>query len=371
MVDKKLAFESRSEQANADLLRVARQLRGMQQGEAASRLRVSQAVLSRMENRLAGIPSDLLDRMAAVYELPKSFFLQTDPVLGAPVSVHPMWRRKSTVSAREMDQIIAELNIRLMHLRRLLQAVDVEATHSIPSLPVEEFKGDIERIAAMVRSQWQMPPGPVQNLTRVLESAGVIVVHSAMAGSAVDGVTFSAAGLPPLVLLNSDQPTDRMRFTLAHELAHLVMHRTQPTREMEQEAHQFASFFLLPTRDIKPHFTRRIDLRLLAELKPVWRVSMASLLMKAKSMNLLAYNQERYLWQQFSSNNIRLREPPELDFQIEAPTVLTDLFKAHIDELRYSISDLSSMLHMQPKELSYLYGIGRPFNPKANLRIVK
>jgi Zn-dependent peptidase ImmA (M78 family) len=85
---------------------------------------------------------------------------------------------------------------------------------------------------------------------------------------------------------NVEQPADRMRFTLAHELGHLVMHHDQPTQSMEQEANEFASAFLMPARDIRPHFARRVDLRLFAELKPVWRVSMASLLMRARSLGI-------------------------------------------------------------------------------------
>ena len=270
---------------NADMLRVARQLRGFQQGDAAARLGVSQAMLSRIENKLAGVSDELIARAAAVYDLPSTFFTQSDPVLGAPVSVHPMWRRKSTVTAREMDQIVAELNIRLMHLRRLLEAVEVEATYHIPRMPVDEFKGNVERIAALVRAQWQLPSGPIDNLTRAVEAAGIVVAHSPLGSSAVDGVTFSAPGLPSLIVLNTDQPGDRMRFTLAHELGHLVMHHNQPTQEMEQQANEFASCFLMPAQDIRPYFAqRRIDLRLLAELKPVWRASMASLLMRARSL---------------------------------------------------------------------------------------
>jgi Zn-dependent peptidase ImmA (M78 family) len=358
---------------NANMLRIARQLRRFQQGDAAARLGISQAMLSRFENQLAALSDEILDRAAAAYDLPKSFFVQTDPVLGAPVSVHPMWRRKASVSSREMDQIVAELNVRLMHLRRLLQAVDVESSFALPNLPVEQF-GDPERVAGLVRAQWQMPTGPVQNLTRILEAAGVIVVHSTLGGSAVDGVTFRAPGLPPLIVLNAEQPADRMRFTLAHELAHLVMHHDQPTQSMEQEANEFASAFLLPTRDIRPYFTRRIDLRLLAELKPVWRVSMASLLMRARSLGLLAYNQERYLWQQFSITKIRQSEPPELEFPTETATVLPELLGAHIDELGYSIADLATLLHVEPPELASLYGltITQAKDAKAaHLRIVK
>jgi Zn-dependent peptidase ImmA (M78 family) len=356
---------------NANMLRIARQLRRFQQGEAATRLGISQAMLSRFENQLAGLSDDILDRAAAAYDLPRSFFVQSDPVLGAPVSVHPMWRRKASVSGREMDNIVAELNLRLMHLRRLLQAVEVEPSFQVPNLPFDQFN-DAERIAGLVRAQWQMPAGPVRDLTRVIEAAGVVVVHSPLGGSAVDGVTFRAPGLPPLVVLNVEQPADRMRFTLAHELGHLVMHHDQPTQSMEQEANEFASALLMPTRDIRPYFARRIDLRLLAELKPVWRVSMASLLLRARSLGLLAYNQERYLWQQFSIAKIRQSEPPELDFVAETATVLPDLLDAHIRELGYSIADLASLLHVQPPELASLYGLTITQDTRPpHLRIVK
>jgi Zn-dependent peptidase ImmA (M78 family) len=356
---------------NPDLLRVARQWRGLQQGDAAQLLGISQAMLSRLENRLSLFTDEVIERAAKAFDLPRTFFTQTDTVLGAPVSVHPMWRRKAAVTAREMEQIVAELNLRLMHLRRLLSAVEIEATYPIPALPVDEFES-VERIAALARAQWQLPAGPVLNLTRALEAAGIVVVHSNLAGSAVDGVTFAAPGLPPLIVLNASQPADRMRFTLAHELGHLVMHRTQPTQAMEDQANEFASYFLMPTQDIRPFYNRRIDLRLLAELKPVWRVSMASLLMRARSLGLLAYNQERYLWQQFNMAKIRQGEPPELDFPAETATVLPDLIDAHMGQLGFSLADLAGMLHLQADELSKLYGLSIvPEAQARHLRIVK
>lgn len=41
--------------------------------------------------------------------------------------------------------------------------------------------------------------------------------------------------------------------TLAHELGHLIMHKT-PSAEMEKEAYDFAGAFLMPRRDIAPFF---------------------------------------------------------------------------------------------------------------------
>lgn len=358
--------------ANADMLRVARQLRGLQQGEAAGRLGITQATLSRIENKITtGIGEDLIEKAAQTYDLPASFFYQPDPVLGAPVSVHPLWRKKASVTARDLDVIIAELNVRVMHLRRLLEAVELEVSYKIPRLDIETHE-DPETIAGLVRAQWSMPVGPVQNLTRTLEAAGVVVVHSALGGSAVDGVTFSAPGLPPLIVLNHDQPADRMRFTLAHELGHLVMHRGQPTKEMEDEANLFASAFLIPARDIRNAFNRRIDMRLLAELKPIWRVSMQGLLYRAGKLGLLSDNQQRYLWQQFSANRWRTREPVELDFLREAATVIPDLIEAHTQQLGYTIVDLAQLLRVNQTDLSSLYGISLSGPPKAaHLRLVK
>ena len=77
--------------------------KGFQQTEAAARLGVDQSLLSRMENGFLEPRDEVLIRAEADDEFPRSFFFLTDPVYGAPVSVHPMWRRKTDVTVREMD----------------------------------------------------------------------------------------------------------------------------------------------------------------------------------------------------------------------------------------------------------------------------
>jgi len=156
-----------------------------------------------------------------------------------------------------------------------------------------------------LRAYWEIPSGPIDNLTDLVEQAGVIVVHSSLGESVVSGVTFAVSGLPPLVVLNEEQPADRLRFTLAHELGHLVMHKF-PTPNMEDEANAFAGALLMPANDIRPYFAgRRIDFLLLAALKLEWKVAMQSLLMRARSLGMVTPKQERYLWQQLSIRKVR------------------------------------------------------------------
>jgi Zn-dependent peptidase ImmA (M78 family)/transcriptional regulator with XRE-family HTH domain len=357
---------------NGGMLRLGRQRRQLSQIDAAPLLGIDQSLLSRIENGLVEARDEVVLRAQSVYGLPRSFFYLTDPVYGAPVSVHPMWRRKADVSVREMDAIIAELNIRVFHLRRLLEGAEYVHANTLPRLDFDEF-GDAEKIAALVRAHWKIPTGPIKNLTVYVEQAGVLVVYSAMGGVAVSGVTFSAPGLPPLIVLNSDQPADRLRYTLAHELGHLVMHRF-PSPTMETEANEFASALLMPASEIRPYFIgRRVDLQLLAALKPEWRVSMQSLLMRAHGLGIITPNQAQYLWKQINARRMRLREPPELDFEPEQATVLDTLVRVHRESLGYSDADLAALLHYLEVDVRREYaGGGMSEKPlKRRLAIVK
>jgi Zn-dependent peptidase ImmA (M78 family) len=299
-----------------------------------------------------------------------SFFFLTDPVYGSPVSVHPMWRRKAAVSGREMDSVVAELNIRVIHLRRLLEGAEYVHATDIPRLDIEDYQ-DPDRVAGLLRAHWKMPSGPVRDLTLLVERAGVIVVHSPLSGASISGVTFAPPGVPPLIVLNSEQPADRLRFTLAHELGHMVMHKF-PTPKMEDEANKFASAFLMPTADISPYFIgRRIDLGLLAGLKREWKVAMQALLMRATSLGFVSRSQREYLWRQISARGFRLREPPELDFPPERPTVLESLFQVHREALGYSDAELARFLHIFELTLRQQYRLQSEKSQRPRIAILK
>jgi Zn-dependent peptidase ImmA (M78 family)/transcriptional regulator with XRE-family HTH domain len=352
-----------------EMLRLARQRTGFTQKHAAARLGIVQPVLSRFENGVSDPDDSFLLKASQVYDLPRAFFDLREPVYGPPVSVHPMTRAKADITARDLDMVTAELNIRAMQMRRFLDAVDFQPSTELPTLDIESY-GSAEEVAAIVRSHWRLPPGPVKNLTTLAERAGVIVGTSDFGGASVSGMTFKVPAQPPLVLLNVHHPADRMRFTLAHELGHLAMHRF-PTPTMEDEANEFASCLLMPTSEIGAAFKgRRITLQLLAALKPEWKVAMQALLMRAKALGYIDANQNRYLWQQISARGWRLREPAELDFEHEKPTVLKSIIRNHLEVLGYSLADLCNMVPIYEREFIRMYGPledQRPPRPRLSI----
>lgn len=341
---------------NPALLLLARQFRRLNQSDVASAAGLNQGHYSRIENGLVpeGPSAESVRRIADALNFPVSFFYLSDGLSGLPLSVHPMNRKKSAVSERVLKQIHAELNIRLIHLRRYLRAADLHPELPLPRIDADEGGGPQE-IARDLRKAWGIPEGPITNLTDYCERAGILVVWCNLE-KGVDGVSMSVRDLPPCIFLNRNAPPDRMRFSLAHELGHAVMHRI-PTDDIEDEANVFAGELLVPARALQRSLIgQRISLELLARLKAYWRVSMAFLLYRAGHLGMISRHQSEYLWKKFSALGWRSREPQETDFPYEEPTVFPRLLRLHSEDLEYDLHALQSLLHMSTPDLLNIYG---------------
>ncbi len=348
-------------QFNSKILLVARQARRLSQLELSELTGIDQGLLSKIENGLREPTEDVVTRISEKLGFPQGFFYQSGRIYGLPVSVHASHRKRCSVGMRQLDYIHAELNIRLWNLKKLLQSVELLPPElPMPYLDIDDYKGDIDKIADLVRKTWLLPRGPIENLTECLERAGCVVFWCDFDNIAIDGVTIASFhDMPICIFLNKDRPADRMRFTLAHELGHIVMHKI-PHPEMEEQADHFASAFLMPYSDIREQFGmigNRITLPNLAYLKPIWRVAMQALLMRAKSTGIISKNQSEYLWKQISIAKIRLHEPPELDFPHEEPTNLKTVLNLHIEELGYSVSELAEAVYLNESEFRQKYHI--------------
>jgi IrrE N-terminal-like domain len=122
---------------------------------------------------------------------------------------------------------------------------------------------------------WSVPFGPILNLTELLEDAGIVIVERPMEDE-IDAVSVWGPEECPVVLLNERYPADRKRQTLAHELGHLVMHFGDVTEHPEDEAHEFAREFLMPSREILPELVG-LKFAALPDLKRRWRCSMRNI----------------------------------------------------------------------------------------------
>lgn len=351
-------FTSTILSVNPEMILIARYSRRLTQAELARKIGVSQARVSKLENGLISATNEDLNGLCGALDYPPRFFRRRWELEGP--SIHEMYHRKrSRVAASLLNQVYAVATIQREQLNLLLQSTQT-IDHDFQAFPVDEFDGDVERVARIVRAMWRLPLGPVENLTRAVERAGGVVVLSAFGTKRIDGMSTWRAQSPPIFWLNRELPPDRWRWTLAHELGHVLLHSEGDSRvEMESEADRFAAEFLLPRAEIKPHLVG-LSLMRLAALKRRWKVSMQALIMRAYHLRMITERKRRDLFVALSREGYRIREPVELDPPAEIPSRIDELMRFHTRELGYSESDLTDMLSSNPHDLHQLRSVMRP-----------
>lgn len=337
---------------NPRMVTLARQARGLTQSQLATKIATIQATVSKMEAGVISISETDRESIGAALDFPPAFFTSENRVEGPgiPEFLH---RKKAKASVTALHQIHAIATVRQMHVNLLLMSW--EQHRQFPSFPIEDHDADPRRIAQTVRAALKIPPGPIFSMTELVEEAGAIVIDCKFTTRDIDAFSRCTDDDPPLIYINDAIPPDRWRWTLAHELGHLVMHpHSDPYPEMEKDANIFASELLLPAQEIGPQLTK-VTLGHLAGLKRYWKVSMQAILMRAHDLKRVTANQKRYLFMQLSKAGYRMREPATLDPPAEPPQLLSRIVDYHRHDLGYSISDLCSALRISEGDLRAWY----------------
>ena len=345
---------------NSNMLMLARESRGLTQTELARLTKVSQVMISNVEQGLKQPSETLLKKIAIKLEYPEAFFETTGHIYPPATPLH---RKRKALLKKTQRKIEAIANLYRLNIATLLAAVEVD-TDNVPFLDLEDYNGRPEEIARALRRYWRLPKGPIENLTETIEDVGIIIIECDFESRLVDGFTLLADRGHPIIFIDKALLSDRLRFTLAHELGHIVMHSI-PHPEMEDEANRFASEFLMPEEDIKPQL-RQPTLERFASLKPYWKVSMAALAKRAHNLEKMTFNQYRFFCAKMSKLGYRMREPSRLDFPKERASLLEEIFESHM-EMGHSVSDLSKMLMVFEKYLVALYPFLKPQKPRLSI----
>ena len=351
---------------NPEMVILAREFQGYTQEEVAERSGLTQPRIARVE---AGIGAELSDAelssLFSALSFPREFFYLNESRFGYGTS--SIFTRTRQTTAAEKKRLRSLVNVLRIQTKKMLDHVDVATSRPLPRLSLVDYPSP-SAIAGALRDAWRLPVGPVKNLTKLIEGAGVIIIECDFGAIPMDATSIAVDDLPPMIFINRDVPGDRWRFTLAHELAHLVMHDI-PKPEMEDEADEFASEFLVPSAEISPDFSRmrmdRLDSYL--TLKSYWGVSIAALIMKAKSLGKVSAEQTKSLFIQMSKLGIRKNEPnPIAREQTNLHPMLVSYFK---NDLGFTDEEFSQVIVFNPDRLKELYALSASEKPR--LRVVR
>lgn len=340
---------------NPDMVILAREYRALTQKELAEAAFIKQPQIAMLEGGIENSAStETIEAISKALDFPVDFFYQPEPRLGfGSSSVY--YRKMSSITAADRKSISSITNLTRMGLKRLLDAVEVDADLVLPRVDLKDVDGSPGKAAAIVRAAWSLPDGPIQNLTNFVERSGVIIVESDFGTRGISGTGMRLANLPPIIFINNALPPDRYRFTLAHELAHLVLHDA-PHETMEDEADEFASEFLMQKSEFKvsvSQFGGKPTLRNLIALKPYWKVAVSAMIMRMGQLGIISEQTKRSLFIQMSNLKMRLDEPQP--FSKEQPVLYSKIVQSAIGDLSNDMNVATQVMKMPTDVFKRLY----------------
>jgi Zn-dependent peptidase ImmA (M78 family)/transcriptional regulator with XRE-family HTH domain len=337
---------------NQRLIIIAREARGFTQYEFAEKMELSPAHMSKMELGSVEIFDEYVDKMVDVLGFPKSFYYQEfEPM--QPILNH---RRRKIVAQKLLSPIDAQINVYSMHISTIINALGIKVP-TLPCLDAEQL-GSPASCAKELRKAWKIKEPIIDNLTRIIEDKGIIIVNFNFGTDRVDSRTVITEEGQPIIFVNKTLLGDRLRFSLAYELGHIIMHHcAMPSmdRDIGHEANLFAAELLVPEVPFRKDSKEGVSFDLLGRLKVKWGVSMQSIVYRADDLEIITDNQKRYLIQQFNQLKIRKREPQEYDVPKEQPQLLRSLLTQYKTKNKADVAKMAELLHIQQAEYISMY----------------
>lgn len=324
----------KTEQTNKTSFLLFRQLRRKTQLELAEELKISPAQLYKYEQGIAPVSdTDLLDNFALSLEMPVEAFTSFSNSDYRPIVSMINFRttsasKNTAMPAKRLDELDALANVIRWRIDRLTNNIKVKTRFSQEFERFQnKYKGakkvDIPKLAEELRQIFGLNLAPVENVVNVIEQLGVFVLlYDAGENLYVgfDGFSTTLSTGQSLIVVNSQMPSDRIRLTLVHELAHCLLHNFVESQN-EEQAWDFAAEFLTPRKVIENRLNN-LTIGKLSLLKKQWKVSMGSLIMRAKSLKTISEEEYRSLWKIMHRNGFRFKEPLALEPPREEPLLL-------------------------------------------------
>ena len=331
----------------------ARTRLGVSKTDLAARVRVSAAAIGQYEAGVNSPRTEVLSRLAEVLNVRPGFFAVGRPLARIDtVNAHFRSLRSARVSDRlkalATATFIWELTFALERYVKLPEA-------DLPSIAVGAKPTEA---ASILRQYWKLPDGPVKHLVATAESRGIVVaVRPLHEIDAVDA--FSAVIVDRPIVITTPRRSEnvfRHRFSIAHEIGHLLMHgdAEEHNASIEREADEFAAAFLTPAAAMDAALPRRLDLAALDRLGRTWGVSTQSLVRRMVERGRTTESSARRAYQRLAKTNDPLADPTSA-YSGETPSLLRKASEL-AEGAGAGVPVLAEALRLSPAQVRNLLG---------------
>ena len=297
-------------------LKSARKMAGLSMAALAEKAGsvVSKQSISKYEKGLVKPSSEVLIALAKALDVKIDYFFRP-----AGVTISSLeFRKKSKLAKKAEDQIRHQTIDFIQKYLELEDILDVHVPFKNPvSRPQIRSHNDVEAAAQEIRKKWHLGDGPISQLIEMLEDKG-FKVYEVSDFENFDGLSGFVSGMNipiPVMAVYKGYDLVRKRFTLAHELAHLLLDFSQAQeKEIEKHCHAFAGALLLPEKVIRKELgpkRSKITLWELKKLKGMFGISIQAIMARASSLGIISQSGYRRFCIAKNKNGWHKTEPGE------------------------------------------------------------
>jgi Zn-dependent peptidase ImmA (M78 family)/transcriptional regulator with XRE-family HTH domain len=340
-------------------LRLARMAQGVTLDQVGGQVGATRQYLNQLEQDSKAPTDEMVEALAAVLGVNRRFFSLVTNDGVRPEQCH--FRKQRTTPVSVVSQVLARGTLLDGFVERLDQEVNLPAVH-FPDMAASSAS-EIEEAAESTRHCWGLGLGPISSMMRVVENAGAIVSFFGGVSERVDALSIDRPR--PMIIRNEQKPAAcRLRFDLAHECGHLVMHRGIETgdKSTEDQANRFASAFLLPRSSFIHEFPRGrfLNWKAIYDLKLRWKVSAAAIIRRAYDLRLVSADQYRTGYIHLSKTGQKRTEYYDDQIPLEEPELLSSAMDALEDAFPGSVQRLASEVGLEANMFANVTGIQLP-----------
>ena len=291
--------------------------------------------------------------LAGALEVSLSYLLSPSKVSLKSVE----FRKLASTKARERAAVEGEV---LDHVDRYLQVEEILGIDTTQSecprgaLHIVNSVEDAEQAATAVRAAWNLGGGPIPDMTELLEERGIKVFKWSLPKS-VDGLSCHVRRVGgtdvPVVVCSTEKSLERQRFTIAHELGHIVSDIPLDVQG-EKACNRFAGAFLAPEEELMREVGRRranFGFAELIEIKHMFGISAAALVMRMRDLGIITDATLRDIFGGIGSS-WRTDEPRPLT-RTERPKRFRRLCLRALAENEISDSKAAELLRLRVSEI--------------------
>ena len=334
-------------------IRSSRIQKGYSMQEVADKIGVSKQMINKYEAGVSMPSSEKLIAFSKLFGHKVDYFFRRPEVEIGEIN----FRKKSKFSNKKANSLKEEVRVQIENYLYIENICNLNNTFVNPLAEcVISSKSDVIQAVDILRNAWNIGDDTIHSIIQLLEDKEIKVIEVEEDTNLFDGLATVVDEKYYVIVINKSMPIERKRFTILHELGHLLLKLNHlPQREQESYCHSFASEMLLAQRNVILELGDKRSNIALNELKNIqekYGISISAIVYKLSELKIISQEKLAGFYKRMNSNKALKQDVEQSRFEGEENSNRYEnlVFRAVSEEF-ISLSKASSLLRLSLEDL--------------------